>query len=425
MNEPSASRTEEPAPQVVASRADQPGIYYGWVMLVLAAFAMTATLPGRTHGLGLITKPLIEDPAFGTNEVTLSALNFWAIILGSALCLPVGRLIDRFGVRLVLVGVAAALGACVLWMSATSGLIALFIALTLVRGLGQGSLSVVSMAMVGKWFTRRLPIAMAIFTILLSIGFIVSFQVFGAAVKSHGWRDSWAGLGLVLLVGLAPLALLLARSTPESIGVAPDREEEAHERSDAQASTLATALRSPSFWAFTSAACLFNMIWSAITLLSENLLASRGMNHDTYVDVMSMMVLFGLPANFISGWLARRFSMGRVLAFGMVMLAGALLAFPNLENQTHALLYGAQLGIAGGIVTVIFFAFYGHEFGRAHLGSIQAAAQVLSVFASALGPLLLALCRDQLGSYDLFFYVAAPVALALAVIVPMVRTVRQ
>src|SRR5437763_1788659 len=35
--------------------------YYGWVNVLLAALAMTATLPGRTHGLGLITRPLLED----------------------------------------------------------------------------------------------------------------------------------------------------------------------------------------------------------------------------------------------------------------------------------------------------------------------------------------------------------------------------
>src|SRR5258705_2968005 len=34
--------------------------------------------------------------------------------------------------------------------------LALFVWLLLVRGLGQGALSVVSMAMVGKWFSRRL-----------------------------------------------------------------------------------------------------------------------------------------------------------------------------------------------------------------------------------------------------------------------------
>jgi len=405
-----------------ASRLHVSPLYYGWVMLVLAAFAMTATLPGRTHGLGLIAKPLTEDASLNINEVMFSTLNFWAIILGSACCLPIGWLIDRYGFRRVLAGVALSLGLCVLWMSQAVGIVVLFIALTLVRGLGQGALSVVSMAMVGKWFTRRLPIAMAIFTVLLSIGFIASFQVFGSAVKERGWRESWAGLGLVLLVGLAPLALLFARSTPESIGVAPDREEEAHEPSDARVSTLVDALRSRSFWAFTLAACLFNLVWSAITLLSENLLASRGIGHDAYIQMMSMMVAFGLPANFISGWLSRRWGMGKVLAFGMVMMAVALLYFPQLETNAHASIYGALLGVAGGIVTVVFFAFYGHEFGRLHLGSIQAAAQVASVFASALGPLLLALCKDQTGSYVGFFYVAAPLAVVLALGVVRTRT---
>src|SRR5260370_32676316 len=35
--------------------------YYGWVNLVVAAVAMVATLPGRTHGLGLVTEPLLQD----------------------------------------------------------------------------------------------------------------------------------------------------------------------------------------------------------------------------------------------------------------------------------------------------------------------------------------------------------------------------
>ena len=391
--------------------------YYGWVMILLAAVAMTATLPGRTHGLGLIAKPLIDDASLNITEVKFSTLNFWAIILGSAFCLPVGTLIDRYGVRRVLAGVALALGACVISMSQAYGIVALFVTLTLVRGLGQGALSVVSMAMVGKWFTGRLPIAMALFTVLLSIGFIASIQVYGAAVTNYGWRDSWAGLGLMLLAGLSPLALLFARSTPESTGVAPDREDDARERAVARSSTVADALRSRSFWGFTLAACLFNLVWSAITLLSENLLASRGMGHETYIQVMSMLVALGLPANFIGGWLARRWGMGRILAVGMAMLAGALAAFPNLETEPHALIYGALLGIAGGIVTVVFFSFYGHEFGREHLGSIQAAAQIMSVFASAFGPLLLALCREQIGSYDSFFYTAAPIALLLGLLV--------
>src|SRR5262245_6832722 len=89
-------------------------IYYGWVNVAVAGLAMSATLPGRTHGLGLIEKPLTEDPALGVDDALFGVLNFWAVLAGAALCLPAGRLLDRLGARLVLVGAALGLGASVL-----------------------------------------------------------------------------------------------------------------------------------------------------------------------------------------------------------------------------------------------------------------------------------------------------------------------
>ena len=85
--------------------------YYGWTVLMVAAAAMVGTLPGRTQGLGLITEPLLAD--LGLDRVTYAALNFWATIIGSAGALGIGRLIDRFGSRGVLTGLALSLGAVV------------------------------------------------------------------------------------------------------------------------------------------------------------------------------------------------------------------------------------------------------------------------------------------------------------------------
>src|SRR5271167_3107643 len=90
-------------------------LYYGWVNLVVAAIAMTATLPGRTHGLGLITEPLLKD--LGINQLDYGTLNFWTILLGAAFCLPAGWLLDRLGSRIVLTVVSLALGGTVIWMS--------------------------------------------------------------------------------------------------------------------------------------------------------------------------------------------------------------------------------------------------------------------------------------------------------------------
>src|SRR4051812_7159371 len=81
----------------------------------VAAAAMVATLPGRTHGLGLITEPLLTD--LGLARVPFATLNLWATLVGAAFCLPVGWAIDRLGVRAVLAAVLLGLGAVVIAMT--------------------------------------------------------------------------------------------------------------------------------------------------------------------------------------------------------------------------------------------------------------------------------------------------------------------
>ncbi len=74
----------------------------------------------------------------------------------------------------------------------------------------------VSITMVGKWFVRRLNLAMAVYTVVLSVGFMMAFPLIGAMVIANGWRTTWWAIGLVLLFGLAPLSLLLVRRSPEA-----------------------------------------------------------------------------------------------------------------------------------------------------------------------------------------------------------------
>ena len=54
----------------------------GLINLVMASVAMTATLPGRTHGLGLITKSLTDDASLGVSESLFSHLEGMLISQG-------------------------------------------------------------------------------------------------------------------------------------------------------------------------------------------------------------------------------------------------------------------------------------------------------------------------------------------------------
>jgi MFS family permease len=386
--------------------------YYGWVHVLLASIAMSATLPGRTYGLGLITEPLRAD--LGLGDLRFNWLNFWAIILGAVVVLPVGRLIDLLGTRIVLAGVATALGASVLLMSRSTDATELFIALTLVRGLGQGALSVVAISLVGKWFRRRAGVAMGVFTVLLSIGFVAPIFAVGEAVKSSGWRSAWAGVGMALLFGLVPLGLVFVRSSPESSGVQPD--DPALDAGQPEPMTLRATLRTPAFWVYSAAATLFNLTFSALTLDNVQLLEEHGLDGAKANDlILGVLMVSGLPANIIAGMLARRRPMGKLLAAGVAILAASLLFFPFVGTLAAAAIYAILLGVSGGVVTVIYFAVYGHTYGRLHLGSIQAVVQVLSVFASAIGPVILAKVRaERNGSTDVFFFAFAAVTMILA-----------
>src|SRR5205809_6465067 len=92
-----------------------PRLYYGWIVLLVAAAAMVGTLPARTQGLGLITEPLLAD--LRISRVRCAELNFLATILGSAGAIGVAQLIDRLGSRIVLALVTLALGLAVCAMS--------------------------------------------------------------------------------------------------------------------------------------------------------------------------------------------------------------------------------------------------------------------------------------------------------------------
>ncbi len=394
--------------------------YYGWVNLALAAVAMVATLPGRTQGLGLVTEPLLRDLAL--DRETFAVVNFWATLVGSLFCLGVGRLVDRAGSRLVLTAIALALGAVVLAMSGVRELWTLAFLVTLTRGLGQSALSVVSLALVGKWFSRRLSLAMGVYSVVMSVGFMAAFPAVGAAVQSSGWRSAWWGIGLALLFVAAPLFALLVRSTPEECDLEVDGGPGPAENGGAAiGATLGQALRTPAFWVFAASGAVYGLVASGIALFNESILAERGFDPAMYYRTLVITALFALAGNFAGGAFAVRGSMRRLLGTGLVLLALSLAALPHVTTAFHVTAYAVVMGVAGGFVIVVFFTFWGKAYGRAHLGRIQGAAQILTVLASAVGPFVLARCQTTTGSYAPAFYALAAVVTALALTAFVVR----
>jgi MFS family permease len=395
---------------------------------------MVATLPGRTHGLGLVTEPLLADLAL--DRVPYAALNFWATLVGAAFCLPVGWAIDRLGVRLVLSAVLFALGAVVLAMAAVNpggptvelftpevffaGTVErsavpldLFVLVLLTRGLGQSALSVVSLALVGKVAGRRPGSIIGVYSFLVALGFMGAFAGVKAAFESLlvDWRTLWAALGWVL-VAFGVICVLIVREPAQT-----QSEDLSNEPggSEGRSHTLPEALATPAFWVYALATSFYGLVAAGLSLFNQSLLAERGFDRSVFLTVTTVTPLIGLAANLAAGWLATRIRLGILLAGSLAILAAALSCFPFVGTLTEVYAYATAMGVAGGVLTVVFFTVWRQAFGPIHLGQVQGAAQLLTVVASALGPLVLAAGQRAYGSYASVVQNLAVVAVGFAI----------
>ena len=99
-----------------------------------------------------------------------------------------------------------------------------------------------------------------------------------------------------------------------------------------------------------------------------------GFGPETYYAFLAVTAVIGLVGQGLCGWLTVRWPMPRLLGIAMLLYAAGLVGLTLLKTSTELWTLAGITGIAGGMVTVLFFAVWGEAFGRTHLGWIQGAA---------------------------------------------------
>jgi MFS family permease len=165
---------------------------------------------------------------------------------------------------------------------------------------------------------------------------------------------------------------------------------------------------------FGGATALFGLVSSGLGLFNQAVLAERGFDQQTYVQFLAGTSIVALVGQLGCGWLTLRWPMQRLLGIAMFLYAVAIGALPVLTTLPQLWFFAVLIGLAGGMITVMFFAVWRRAFGAAHLGRIQGAAQMLTVLASAIGPLIFAQSAALSGSYFPALWILAPCVLLLS-----------
>ncbi len=390
-------------------------VFYGWVVLAVATLGMVMTTPGQTLGVSVFLDPILAD--LGADRGTVSLLYTLGTLAG-AVALPfVGRALDRWGPRIMVVVVSIGLALACAWMASVRDLAGLAIGFVLIRGLGQGALGLVSLHAITIWFVQRRGVAIGLAGVGMAAATAFFPLLIEGLVSALGWRAAYAVLGGLVLVTILPLGALFFRRDPERYGVTPDARTRlpAPPKGRAEVTmTAAQARRTVAFWYLAACIATISALSTGLVFHHFDLMSVRGMDRLAAAGVFVPLAFVSAGANLGTGMLIDRLA-PRFVVSAMLLAMAASLVGATLVQDATLWLYGALLGLTQGTMGAVSGTVFAAYFGRRAIGGIKGTASALSVAGASAGPVLLAWGQGLADSYVPVLLVAALWPLALAV----------
>lgn len=400
-------------------------IYYGWVIWLVATIGWIATSPAQSFTFSLFFDFFIED--FGLSRTAVSTAYALGTFLASLSLAWVGRLVDRYGNHRMSIVIAVLFSGALVLFSMVTGPFTLVIGFLALRGLGQGSLSLVNTTVIAEWFQQLRGRVMSVSLVLFALFQGIYVPAIQRLLEVRDWREVWVMLGLGVAVIVIPLSVTFLRNTPEEFGLVPDgnrkrKDKNADSIINTEAAwTLGETLRTPLFWAFIFGRVLPSAWGTGLVIHQISLFEGLGHTARIAAETYAMSTLITAASALVFGWLVDNIPPGRVMVIQLGALIGACFMATIMTTQTLLVVYAIMLGIVMG-GGVFDSAVWVNIFGRAHQGSIRGFVSTMLVAGTSIGPILFGLSFDLTGNYDLILWVGAGLcvlASILALIVPL------
>ncbi|WP_374659425.1 MFS transporter [Inhella sp.] len=371
-----------------------------WTMMVFAMLMLLVSNGMVLSGLSAFDKALITE--FGWSRGALKARDLITLLATGLVAPFIGAVIDRVGVRrLILLG-AAMLAACYYAYSLIQSplhayLIHLAMAVVLV-GCGLN----VAVILVSNWFEAKRGTALGIAICGTSFGGMLFPPVITALTAGQGWRAAFVTLSLVP-VALLVLAALVVKSRPADVG------EQAYGAGLGKLppqSTIgvsyAEALRTPTFWILCFTACI--TFYAMMSAMAHMFLHMQDLGFDAPTAAKSLSLMFGLAlvGKFGFGLASDYINQKAVFLANLAVMLGGAVALATLQKDwvwTAIALYGLGWG---GMYTMLQLQAV-NAFGLKAAGKILGTLVMVEAIGGGVGIFLTGVLFDRQGDYQLAF----------------------
>lgn len=381
----------------------KPSGFYGWYIVFIAGLSIFFSGPGQTYSISTFIESYIDH--FGWSRSLVSGIYSSATLVAGILLLFVGRLIDQYGQRLMMVIVGILFSLACLWNSMVTQPWMLFVGFFLIRLLGQGSMTLIPNTLVPQWFIRQRGRAMS----LMAVGGFLSSALVppinGYLINRLGWQYSWIIWGLLLLLIFVPLAFFFVRNRPEDMGLEPDngvsnrQDHRANSFLTERSWTLKEAIKTRAFWFILYCVGVPALVNTAMVFHLPSILKGNGLDMNLATIALSIMAMVGFPMTFVAGYAVDLLKASRVLAIAYVAQLTVLICFLHVKSPQWIVIIAIIWGIQNGVEQITLNVIWPNYFGRAYLGSIRGVSMMTTVISSAFGPVLYGMAYDYFHGY--------------------------
>lgn len=369
-----------------------------WTLLLMAAAFLVMVTLGIRQSFGLFLLPVTE--ALGTGrEVFSLALALQNLLWGIASPFA-GALADKFGAgRVAAIGTLFYAGGLVVMASFVSPSGLMMGQLMIGIGLGSAGVSIALGAVARAVAPEKRSLALGMVTSIGSFGQFAVLPVTQIFIDGYGWQVS-----LLLLSGLSAsmLASCLLMARDEKV-----REVRTADIANITMNgMLKTALSSTDYLLLTVGffVCGIQVVFIATHL--PTYLQDAGIGPEIASWALGLVGLFNIIGSLLAGWLGSFVSKAKLLAWLYLMRSVIIIGFLILPpSPMTALLFGTAMGLlwlgtiplTSGLIVVFF--------GPAFLSMLYGVTFFSHQIGSFLGAWLGGWIYDNLGSYDLMWWI--------------------
>ncbi len=385
-------------------------MYYGW--RVVANSAVGLALGWSVLGLfsfGLFLVPL--EAEFGWNRETISVgfvIMSWTSILATVVF---GVLIDRFGVRPVMLPSVAGLSLCLAAMYLlTDSLPQFYLMLFAIVFVGGATSPVCYSRVIVDWFDRRRGLALGIGLAGVGVGNAIIPGLVSTIIASHGWRMAYVAMAVLVIAINLPVTWFLMRDRPtaEEAKIEMNENQPVAVRSKAipVEVSVSEVWSKPAFWMLLLAFAFIGFANSAGLTHQFPLMIGRGVDPGVVAIAGSLFGVSIMVGRVVAGFLMDKY-FAPLVAGIFILLPAIALALYAVGLPGNWIIFGTVLfGIGVGAEFDVISMLVSRYFGRLSFGKIY--ALVFAVFqAAAVGAWVVGRLYDQTGSYSTGFWLVS------------------